>query len=46
MAEYPAALVALAVFAVVQGVFLWTEAERQREAARRQWQAELRNRGA
>ena len=46
MAEYFAALAALAVFAAVQGLFLWNAAARQREAARRQWQHELRTRGA
>ena len=46
MAEYLALLAALAVFVVVQGVFLWSAAARQREAARRQWEAELRTRGA
>jgi hypothetical protein len=46
MAEYLAALAASAVFVVVQRIFAWAAAGREREAARRQWQAELRSRGA
>jgi hypothetical protein len=47
MAEYLAALAALTVFGIVQGaMLLWTASPRQREDARRQWEAELRTRGA
>jgi hypothetical protein len=46
MAEYLAALAALAVFGFVQGLFLRAAAQRQREDARRQWQADLRTKGA
>jgi hypothetical protein len=46
MAEYLAALAALAVFMAVQIAFLWVAAAREREAQRRQWEAELRTRGA
>jgi hypothetical protein len=46
MTEYLAALAALAVFVAIQRVFLRSAAERQREAARRQWLDELRTKGA
>jgi hypothetical protein len=47
MAEYLAALAALAVFGFVQGgLLLWAASARQREDARRQWEADLRTKGA
>jgi hypothetical protein len=46
MAEFLSALAALVAFVTVLGIFLWAEAAREREAARRQWLAELRTWGA
>jgi hypothetical protein len=47
MEEYLAALAALAVFGFVLGGFLlWAASARQREDARRQWEADLRTKGA
>jgi hypothetical protein len=45
-AECLAALAALAVFVGVMAAFLAVAASREREAARKQWQADLRTRGA
>jgi hypothetical protein len=44
--ENIAAIMAVAVFVAVLLAFHSTRARREREAARREWQADLRTRGA